>query len=174
MTYKAGFAATILLGGFAILASPLAAQEKKATPAEQRGPTKKSTSEVPLKEERVASKPEDKSKLRERKNAEGPRALGQPNAFWYPSSSLGGFHMAGPRGRGIYRWVTSVQVDWDTAWTFVDNLSVGDRQGWTYREDGYEFYLFFSANYTADCGWAKYQIMWSYDNVDFNHFDCAY
>ena len=97
MRSKGRMAFFVLIGGLAILASPLPAQDKKEpTPlAEQKGPAKKSTSEAPLTEERVAPKPEDKSQLRFKKNLEGQRALFRPNDFWYVTK--GAFHMAGPQ-----------------------------------------------------------------------------
>lgn len=173
MTYKGRLALFVLIGGCAILASPLSAQEKKeATPlAEEKGPAKKSTLEAPVIEERIAPKPEVKSRLRLKKDVEGVRALGQPNDFWYVAK--GGFHMAGPRGKGIFFWPTTSRNHWDTTWVFVDDVPVGGIPGWTYREDNYIFYMFFSKYKTVACGSTRYQVMWSFDNESFNHYDCA-
>jgi hypothetical protein len=156
------------------LAAPLVAQEKRAAPPpEQGGQAKSSTVESPVKEERAA-KPEDKlpkTLLSQRKAEGGPRALGQANAYWY--APKGSFHMAGPVGRSIYFLATPERNHWDTNWTFQDDLPVGDRHGWTYREVGFQFFMFFSKYTTADCAWNKYQIMFSHNNVDFSHYACA-
>jgi hypothetical protein len=94
---------------------------------------------------------------------DGVRAVGEANDYW--TSCFGGFHMSGSSGRAVYRFpATSTGTGYDTAWTFVDDYPVGGRQGWTYKEQGYQFYMFFAK--TADAN-GKWWVGYSSNNSTF-------
>lgn len=119
----------------------------RAAPSEQRDPAKARISE---------------------KKAEGTRALAQANDFWI--SCTGAFHMTGATGASIYIYPPPGGQRWHTTWRFTDDLPVGGRVGWTYKEDDFEFFMFFS-QFASPNG--KYELLWSGDNVNFNHYAWA-
>jgi hypothetical protein len=84
----------------------------------------------------------------------------------------GGWHMDGGSGRGIYYGFDGL---WDEQYGFTDDLPVGARQGWTYKEMAWDVYIFFgSVAGQGDCsGDRPFDVMWSTDNVNFNPFQCS-
>lgn len=76
----------------------------------------------------------------------------------------GTFIMRGMRGSGNYEFGG---VRFNTAWTFVDCYAVGSREGWTYKEDRWTFYMFFSKRASGN---GKFELLWSTDNQSFNHY----
>ena len=76
----------------------------------------------------------------------------------------GAFALNGRRGRGIYKYGG---VNYDTGWTLTDCLPVGTRKGWTYQEDGFVFYMFFSKSAASN---GKFEILSSHDNQRFSHY----
>lgn len=108
-----------------------------------------------------------------KKDLAAPRAAtlrSTANDFWI--GCRGAWHMTGSSGKGIYVWGGQ---RWDTNWSFQDDLPVGARQGWTYKENGYEFYMFFSRSggQGACSGDRPYELLYSHDNANFEHFDCT-
>jgi hypothetical protein len=157
MRCKARLALLSLIGGFMMFASPLGAQEKQSTPDRV----------VP---ELAVPKPEEKARKPQafERKAEGPQArdLGCcATDFWI--SCTGAFHLSGARGKGIYVYRGT---KYDTGWSFVDGIEVGGRQGWTYREDGFSFYMFFSKFRSSN---GKYELLSSTDNANFQHYGWA-
>jgi hypothetical protein len=92
------------------------------------------------------------------------------NDIWVGTD--GGWHMTGASGRGIYYGFSGL---FDEAYTFADDLPVGGLQGWTYKEVGFNVWIFFSASTGGGgcSGERPYELLWSSNNVDFNHFQCA-
>jgi hypothetical protein len=159
MRHKVSMAFLALMAGLAIVAAPLAAQEKRSTP--NRSP------------EQAAPRAEDKAAKPEslEKKPEGALARDLPccaNDFWI--TLTGGFHMAGGTGRGIYIYPVPNGTRYDTTWTFSDGRDVGGRSGWTYREDGFGFYMFFSRNASPN---GKFEVLSSEDNRNFRHYGWA-
>jgi hypothetical protein len=102
-------------------------------------------------------------------DAENLRARDQANDYW--TTCFGGFHLFGNDARAVYRYPAQpTGTGYDTHWVFVDNLPVGNRSGWTYKEDGYNFYMFFAQN--ADSN-GKFWVAYSTDNVNFNFYAWA-
>jgi hypothetical protein len=100
---------------------------------------------------------------------ESQRIRGQANDCW--TSCYGGFHMFGSQGRAVYRYPASATgTCYDTAWKFQDDYPVGGRKGWTYKENGYVFYVFF-ARYADSNG--KFWVGYSHDNQIFHFYAWA-
>ena len=79
--------------------------------------------------------------------------------------------MFGSDGHAVYRFPASpTGTPYDTTWVFTDDLPVGPREGWTYKEDGFQFYVFFAK--TADPN-GKWWLGWSSDNVSFQFYAWA-
>ena len=85
-----------------------------------------------------------------------------PNDFW--RGSRGSFRLQGRSGRGIYEYGG---VNYNTAWSFEDCCRVGGRPGWTFREDGYVFYMFFGSSAHNN---GKYEMRYSVDNTNFRGY----
>lgn len=75
----------------------------------------------------------------------------------------GTFIMRGTRGTANYEFGGQ---RYNTTWTFSDCYSVGSRVGWTYKEDGFTFYMFLSKG-RSDKG---FELLWSTNNQAFNHY----
>ena len=95
-----------------------------------------------------------------------PAALAAPcygaNDSWYCQPNA--FVMNGRSGRGSYYYNNT---HYNTTWTLEDCLDVGSRKGWTYKEDGYQFYMFFS-RFSSSNG--KFELLYSHDTRDFHHY----
>ena len=83
----------------------------------------------------------------------------------------GSFHAMGQRGHAIYKYGGR---GWDTDWTYLDALPVGGTVGWTYKEDGYYFYMFLSKYPgTLGCPSNRFWMGYSHNNVTFYTFQCS-
>ena len=101
--------------------------------------------------------------------SENLRARDQGNDYW--TTCFGGFHLFGNDARAVYRYPAQpTGTGYDTHWTFVDDFPVGGRTGWTYKEDGFNFYMFFAQN--ADSN-GKFWIAYSFDNSTFHFYAWA-
>ena len=122
-------------------------------------------------QEKEKSIPKVKEKEPIKKSTEitkAPKDMRPVNDFWV--GCKGAFHMTGTSGKGIYSFSN---IFYDTNWSFVDDLPVGGRSGSTYKEAGYQFYMFFSIDSGHGCPNDKFELLWSTDNVNFNFFDCT-
>jgi hypothetical protein len=156
MKYKTRLALSMAIAGIAILTSPVEAQVKKSTGG-------RAVTEQP------APSPEAKAPKAQafEKKAEGTRAKDQADDFWMSTS--GAFHMSGNRGRAIYVFPAGSTNGNDTTWRFVDDAPVNNRVGWTYKEDGSAFYMFFPMQSSG----GRYEILYSFDNENFSHYAWA-
>ena len=164
MMQKTYLALAILAGALAIFALPLQAQEKTSpnAPAGQTSTTKKSNADRV--EERPKPAADEKVPVAQDLKGKGVEARDQANDFWI--SPRGAFHMTGATGRGIYEaWGKR-----DDTFRFADALPVGGRVGWTYKADGWALWLFFSRDPSSA---GKFEVMWSLDNQNFNHYAWA-
>ena len=166
MRYRAYLALPIVLGLATIIALPTMGQEQKG--AAPQSPTKRAKGDPPQKLE--PPKAGDNRAMELRKKLDGPRAGDPVWDFWYPT--LGGFHLEGQNGRGIYRWPGPVVINRDDPLTFVDDFPLGADEGWTYRVVGTNLHFFFSRSPTAYCG-NRWQISASYGGELFFPFSCA-
>lgn len=74
--------------------------------------------------------------------------------------------MAGATGRGIYEaWGNRHDT-----FRFADAQPVGGRVGWTYKVDGWSLWIFFGRDPSSA---GKFEVMWSRDNANFNHYAWA-
>jgi hypothetical protein len=88
----------------------------------------------------------------------------------YWTTCYGGFHLSGNTGRAVYRYpAQATGTGYDTTWAYVDDLPVGGRQGWTYKENGFVFYMFFARQ--AQNG--KYWVGYSHNNQNFTFYAWA-
>jgi hypothetical protein len=158
------FAATLPLTPF-LGPRQLSAQEKKSATEGTRpvsgGPAAKQS--TPLAEGTRATQTTDQEKPipGDRKGQEqSARAADQANDYW--TTPYGGFHMFGNSGHAVYRYPASpTGPGYDTTWTYHDSAPVGTHQGWTYKESGYNFYMFFGR--LAESG--KFWVGYSTDNI---------
>ena len=98
----------------------------------------------------------------ELKDAAAQSTLRAAADYW--TTCYGGFHLSGNTGRAVYRYpAQATGTGYDTTWTYTDDLPVGGRQGWTYRENGFTFYMFFARQ--AENG--KYWVGYSHNNQNF-------
>ena len=104
----------------------------------------------------------------ERKDTAARAALRAAADYW--TTCYGGFHMFGDTGRAVYRYpAQATGTGYDTTWAYVDDLPVDGRQGWTYKENGFIFYMFFARQ--AENG--KYWVGYSTDNQNFTFYAWA-
>jgi hypothetical protein len=163
MIRKTYLALSISAVALAILALPAQTQEKTSPTAQAVvGATKKSTDDRV--EERAKPAPDEKVPVPQERRTKGIEARSQASDFWI--TPRGAFHLTGATGKGIYdAWGLR-----DDTFRFVDARPVGGRVGWTYRADGWAFYMFFSQNPSAG---GKYELLWSFDNENFNNYGWA-
>jgi hypothetical protein len=153
----------VLVCVIAVAASPLGPRTSAFAQPKQTAIAPKIEQSVP-KPELKSAKPEGREKKKE--EGAGARAQGQPYGYWI--ATRGGFHTAGPWARGIYQWADF----YDTNWTYVDNRDVGGQSGWTYKENGFDFYVFFPEHYPGPAGCAWGTLMSSFNNDWFEPFAC--
>lgn len=104
----------------------------------------------------------------ERKDSAARATLRAAADYW--TTSYGGFHMSGDTGRAVYRYpAQATGTGYDTTWAYVDDLPVGGRQGWTYKENGFAFYMFFASQPENGKFWVAY----SSDNQNFTFYASA-
>ena len=120
--------------------------------------------------QRSAPKPENKlakpgEKEKKEKDAVA-RAQGQPHGYWI--TNRGAFRTLGAWGKGIYKWGDY----YDTTWTFSDARDVGGRSGWTFKENGYNFWVFFPEHAPGPHGCPHGTLMASENNEWFEPFAC--
>ena len=157
MECKTRLVLSAAIASFVILTSPVHAQVKKSTGGrpvtEQPAPSPEAMA--------------PKAQAFEKK-AEGTRAKDQADDFWFSTS--GAFHMSGNKGRAIYVFPAGSTNGNDTTWRFFDDVPVNNRVGWTYREDGSHFYMFFSMQPSSG---GRYEMLYSFDNEKFSHYAWA-
>jgi len=104
----------------------------------------------------------------EQKDAAAQATLRAANDYW--TTCYGGFHMFGNTGRAVYRYpAQATGTGYDTTWAYTDDLPVGGRQGWTYKENGFTFYMFFARQPQN----GKYWVGYSHDNRRFYFYAWA-
>jgi hypothetical protein len=149
------------------------AQEKRSTSTRRTGsaPAAKQSASATARQDGNGALP-DRAKPAggERKSSnDSARTRDQADDYW--TTCYGGFHMSGNGGHAVYRFPPSPTGNpYDTNWTFTDDLPVGSRQGWTYKEDGYQFYMFFAS--TPDSN-GKFWVGYSDDNTYFDPYAWA-
>jgi hypothetical protein len=121
--------------------------------------------------ERVGAPREEdevKAEAAERKDEAAQATLRAAADYW--TTCYGGFHMSANTGRAVYRYpAQATGTGYDTTWAYVDDLPVGGRQGWTYKENGFVFYMFFARQ--AQNG--KYWVGYSQNNQNFTFYAWA-
>lgn len=142
-------------------------QNKQATrDSESKQSRRPDNTELPAAPEKGKEKPQGGDRKSRETNL---RTLDQANDYWTTES--GGFHMFGDSGHAVYRYPASATgTGYDTNWSFVDDFPVGSRQGWTYKEEGFSFYVFFSRS--ADPN-GRFWTGYSFDNATFNFYAYA-
>jgi hypothetical protein len=150
----------------------LPAQEKRtsATPGGSvRGPSKRSTSAARSDANTPATGRQKPISGAAKTRDENTRALDQANDYW--TTGYGGFHMFGNDGHAVYRFpAEAAGTGYDTNWSFTDDYAVGGREGWTYKESGYDFYMFFAK--VADAN-GKWWVGYSFENSVFHLYAWA-
>lgn len=112
-----------------------------------------------------SAKAQAQEKVKKEKDAIA-RAQGQPHGYWI--TSRGAFRTLGYWAKGIYAWGEV----YDTNWTFSDARDVGGRSGWTFKENGYNFWMFFPEHAPGPHGCAAGTVMVSENNEFFEPFSC--
>ena len=138
--------------------------------SDRRSPTAKRSSRTQESRADLQTSSQQKPLGNVQKTADGGRRVGdQANDFW--TTCFGGFHLFGDDGQAVYRYpAEATGAGYDTHWTFTDDYPVDDREGWTYKEDGYEFYMFF-ARFADSNG--KFWVGYSHDNQYFTFYAWA-
>ena len=170
MTFASRITLLLLVVGLLLQDSPLRLTSALGQAMQPNAGKKKSTADGPV----TAPAPKTKQPIRvfAKSAATGPAA----NDFWWLENNSGAAHLFGNEGRIIYKPTADLILLFESDGALNEPLSL-PIPGWVYKNDGADYWMFFSAVPTPYCNYLQKEVLDSFDqavdNKQFNHFACA-